>query len=134
MRVKIQHSVNIADVEKKIINLLVEAMSDIEEVRIDSNDLLTLLGMNISHTKYQASQEMIHVIRERLALYDNVLNDASMIIDGLHRYHANESSPQQQPPQPESPPPSPEEVTSMMDNISERFANIKEELHNVDKG
>lgn len=132
MRVKIQHSVDITDVEEKIINLIVESMKSIDDVNADSNDLLTLLGMGVSHQKYKLSSELIHRMREKLALYDSVLSDAGMIIEGLFNYHESENNPPAE--QESTAEPSPEKVQEVVDNISERFANIKKEFNNADKG
>ena len=137
MRVKIQHSVNIADVEDKVIDLISESETHIGKIDSKAKDLMSVVNMEVSNLKYKLAMELIHSIREQLALYDSVLGDVNSIIDGLDRYHetadtqpASQPAAQEQP----TPVPTPEEMQTVVDNISERFANIKQELANVDKG
>lgn len=125
MRVKIQHSVNIDDVEDKIADLLEDSISHIMDAQSLSRDLITLVGIKASYHKHKIALDMIHNIREQLANYDNVLNDVSGIIEGLHNYHERLEKPTEA---------SPEQVRDVVDSITERFSNIAKEANDADEG
>jgi|5B_taG_2_1085324.scaffolds.fasta_scaffold137468_1 hypothetical protein len=125
MRVKIQHSVSIDDVEEKVADLLSDSMSHLHNARATSGDLLTLIGIKASHHKQKMVLDLIHKVREQLSSYDAVLGDISNIVEGLHNYYESLNEP---------PEVSPEKVQEVVDNITERFSNMPKDEKNVNEG
>ena len=120
MKVKIGYSVETEQVPAKIVEIIEGEMHILDAVMPMLRDCCSIIESDTSVLRYKLGLESIHNIRTKLALFDQTLADASMILDGLYNL---ETTPEPvQPPVPN---------VDRVDSLQQAVANMGNE-QNVD--
>jgi Mg2+ and Co2+ transporter CorA len=85
MKVKIAYSVDVDSIPDKVIEILQDNISLLEKVRDKVDDCCTVVSLNTSPEKYKVALEIVHNMRTNLAMFDQILGDAGMVLDGFHK-------------------------------------------------
>ena len=119
MKVKIAYSVDVDSVPDKVVEILQKNTSLMDEVYKSADDCCTLVNMSVSPEKYKLALELIHSMRTKLAMFDQILSDTSMVLDGFHRMLTE-------------PPPAGTQTEEKVKEMQEKLSQMQGESTNVD--
>ena len=85
MKVKIAYSVDVDSIPDKVIEILQDNVNLLEKVRDKVDDCCTVVNLNTSPEKYKLALEIVHDMRTNLAMFDQILGDAGMVLEGFHK-------------------------------------------------